>query len=468
MKHNLIRTLAAGTTALALSVSLLGPAHAADDVSKDAWYAQAVNYCLENSVMETFPDGNFEADSPLTRGMVASALYALADRPEVNLEPEEFDSGEEGQDQEEPDEPLEPQSPFTDVALSDPDANAIFWAWQEGLMSGYDNGCFGPDDPVTREQFSVILWQSLGRPLAQRRPPFTDRSEIASWSIDAVEWAWDVGLISGKPDGRFDPQGTATRAQGAVILMNYDLTFIHVPETSEPGTIRPNTYDNSKFVVKNGFLTYLGTEPYHVGIDVSSHQKDIDWAQVAAAGVDFAMIRVGYRGYVNPTLNKDTYFDYNIREALANGLEVGVYFFSQALSEEEALEEARLTLEWIDGYDITYPVVFDWEQVSTDSSRTKNADGQTTTRCAIAFCEAVEDAGYTAMTYGSPSKIYAGGLDLSQLQDYPFWLAHYTTGWVPTSFRYHYDMWQYSSTGSVPGIQGNVDLNLCLSQLSKG
>ena len=82
------------------------------------------------------------------------------------------------------------------------------------------------------------------------------------------------------------------------------------------------------------------------------------------------------------------------------------------------------------------------------------------------FCDIIEEAGYIPMTYGSPSKIYAGGLDLAQLQDWPFWLAHYTTGWVPTSFRYHYHMWQYSSSGTVPGIPVKVDLNLCLTDWS--
>ena len=201
-------------------------------------------------------------------------------------------------------------------------------------------------------------------------------------------------------------------------------------------------------------------------MDVSSHQKEIDWARVAASGVQFAMIRVGYRGYSVGSINKDAYFDQNIQGALDNGLEVGVYFFSQATSVEEAEEEALQTLAWIEGYDITYPVVFDWEQVDQDSSRTKDAEGKTTTECAQTFCSMVEEAGYTAMTYGSPSKIYAGGLQLEELTQYPFWLAHYTRDWAPSSFRYHYHMWQYSSSGEVDGIEGRVDLDLCLTDWS--
>ena len=468
MRHQsrIFKTVAAGALALSMMLTSLPMAGAAlTDVSSGDWYAQAVNYCWENDLIEANPDGSFSPNAPMTRAMVANALYVISDRPEIDLDPEEYESGEDNSTSQE--EPTALESPFSDVDLDDPYADAILWAWSEGLVSGYDDGRFGPDDSVTREQFAVILWHTLGEPLAQLGAPFADKSTIASWSIDAVEWAWYVGLISGKPGNLFDPTGNITRAEAATILMNYDQTFIHPPE--DPGQssgIAPNTYNSEDFVVENSFLTYQGDAPSYVGIDVSSHQGQIDWAQVAAAGVDFAMIRVGYRGYTVGSINKDAYFDYNIQNALANGLDVGVYFFSQAMTEEEALEEARQTLEWIEGYDITYPVVFDWEEVSQSDSRTNGADGQTVTECALAFCGAVEDAGYIAMTYGSPSKIYAGGLDLSQLQDYPFWLAHYTTDWVPTSFHYHYHMWQYSSNGTVPGIQGRVDLDLCLTDFS--
>ena len=464
-RHSL-KALAAGVLALCLTLTTLPAASAAlSDVADSDWYAQAVQYCWDNGMIEDNGDGTFSPNSPMTRAMVAYALYVISDRPEVDLTPEEHESG--AADDEEQDETAPLTSPFSDVELDDPYADAILWAWFEGLVSGYDDGRFRPEEPVNREQFAVILWHTLGEPLAQIGAPFADKSSIASWSIDAVEWAWYVGLLSGKPGNLFDPTGDITRAEAATILMHYDQIFIHPPEDAgDSSGIAPNTYDGDAFVVKNGFLTYQGDAPSYVGIDVSSHQGQIDWAQVAAAGVDFAMIRVGYRGYTVGSINKDAYFDYNIQNALANGLEVGVYFFSQATTEEEALEEARQTLDWIRGYDITYPVVFDWEEVDEEGSRSQGADGQTVTQCALAFCGAVEDAGYLAMTYGSPSKIYAGGLDLSQLQDYPFWLAHYTTGWTPTSFRHHYHMWQYSSNGTVPGIQGRVDLDLCLTDFS--
>ena len=179
------------------------------------------------------------------------------------------------------------------------------------------------------------------------------------------------------------------------------------------------------------------------------------------------MIRAGYRGYTVGSLNKDAYFDQNIQGALANGLRVGVYFYSQAVTPAEAEEEARFLLSLIAGYPITYPVVFDWEVPAAEDARTRYVDGATATARARAFCQVVQAAGYIPMTYGSPRKIYNGGLLLDQLQDYPaFWLAHYTPGSTPTTFRYRYDMWQYSSTGYVDGIPGNVDLNICLTDWS--
>lgn len=459
-----LHTLTAGALAFTLlasvpAVNAAGSAYT--DVSPSAWYASPVEYCREHQLMDGMTESTFAPDQLVTRAVLAEALYRLADRPVVSLEGKDYDSGNGSSSGD--DAPA--QYPFSDVAPDSPYADAILWAWQEGIVSGYNDGTFGPDDPITREQMAVIFWQAQGNKLAMLAAPFADLKEVSRWAIDAVEWVWYVGLMSGKDNNLFDYAGYTTRAEGAAILRAYDLSFINIPDNSDPsgGSIAPNTYDSGAFVVKNGFLTYQGAAPCHVGIDVSSHQKQIDWEQVADAGVEFAMIRAGYRGYYNPTLNKDIYFDYNIQSALANGLDVGVYFFSQAITVEEAQEEAKLLLSWIQDYDITYPVVFDWESVDNEDSRSRDTDGETVTKCAQAFCEIIEQAGYLPMTYGSPSKVYADGILLDQLQDYPFWLAHYTRDWLPTSFRYHYDMWQYSSDGSVPGIDGRVDLNLCLA-----
>ena len=211
-QHTMFNRLLSGALALSLALTLAPAAAAAElsDVPAGAWYAKAVNYCHERELLRAGEDGLFAPEEPLTRSMVAHALYLLADRPEVDLTPEEFESGEEakqGDGKEEETQPPEPVSPFLDVPLDAPDADAIFWSWQQGFVDGYDGGRFGPDDLVTREQLSVILWRSMGSKLPQVSARFEDRPSIARWAINGVEWAHEQGLISGKPGNRFDPPG---------------------------------------------------------------------------------------------------------------------------------------------------------------------------------------------------------------------------------------------------------------------
>ena len=192
------------------------------------------------------------------------------------------------------------------------------------------------------------------------------------------------------------------------------------------------------------------------GIDVSQWQNDIDWQSVANDGIEFAIIRLGYRGYEAGGTNIDTKFFQNMEGAIANGLDVGVYFFSQAISVEEAVEEAQICIDYLRGYDLDYPVVFDWETVGSAQARTNNMDGDLLTECAIAFCETIEDAGYEAMVYSNKS-LALRTLKLERLSDYGFWFAGYTT--YP-EFYYDFDIWQYTSGGSVAGIEGRVDMNI--------
>ncbi len=236
--------------------------------------------------------------------------------------------------------------------------------------------------------------------------------------------------------------------------------------TPTPDPVPANTYLAEAFTVTDGFLTYSGDCPSLIGVDVSSHQGEIDWERVRDAGVEFAMLRAGYRGYTEGGLFEDERYRQNIEGALAAGLQVGVYFFSQAVDRAEAVEEAGYLISLIKDYDVTFPVVFDWERQSAEGSRTREVDGSTVTDCAEAFCTAMEAAGYLPMVYFSPSKGY-NELDLERLMRWPFWLAHYTDGMAPTSFRYHFSIWQYSNSGAVDGIEGGVDLDLCLADLSQ-
>ena len=220
-----------------------------------------------------------------------------------------------------------------------------------------------------------------------------------------------------------------------------------------------NPYGPLDFQFSGRYLSCLKADTIP-GIDVSYYQGEIDWEQVRAAGIRFAIIRLGYRGYGQEgKLVEDKMAFENIEGALAAGLDVGIYFFSQAITVEEALEEADFVLERIGEYDITMPVVYDWEYISAEA-RTANMDRRTLTDCYLAFCEKIAQAGYTPMpyfnTYQSRSLMI-----LSELEDYPFWLALYSSR---MTFPYKVEMWQYTDSGRVPGIQGNVDINLLFTE----
>lgn len=195
------------------------------------------------------------------------------------------------------------------------------------------------------------------------------------------------------------------------------------------------------------------------GVDVSFYQQDIDWQAVAADGIDFAIIRLGYRGYTEGGLMMDERFETNVQGALDAGLEVGVYFFSQAITPEEAEAEAAFVLHAIEDYEITGPIAFDWEPITSgQNARTDGMTGEVLTQCAKAFCAQVAQGGYEPAAYFNQDLGYLH-YDLRELTDYTLWLAEYDQ---KPDFYYHFDLWQYTHTGTVAGIEGNVDLNLML------
>ena len=192
------------------------------------------------------------------------------------------------------------------------------------------------------------------------------------------------------------------------------------------------------------------------GIDVSKYQGDIDWNKVKDSGVEYAIIRLGYRGMNEGTLELDPYYEENVKNAVAAGVKVGVYFFSQAKNTEEAVEEAEFVLENIKGYEIAYPVVFDTEEVTTYDARANGLTRAERTDCCIAFCEKMKEAGYTPMIYAN-TRYMVMGLELERLNDYDKWFAYYGSSHI---FPYAFTMLQYSDTGRVPGIEGAVDLDV--------
>lgn len=194
------------------------------------------------------------------------------------------------------------------------------------------------------------------------------------------------------------------------------------------------------------------------GIDVSSHQGDIDWEAVKAEGVEFVFVRAVYRGYGTGKLVIDEKCLQNIEGAQAVGIDVGVYVFSQAISQAEVLEEASTVIGLLDGYTLQLPIVFDVEKVADSSARTNALTVQERTDLTKAFLEAVKNAGYQPMFYHN-TEMGAMLLDLTQLTEYPKWFAGYNREFY---WPYEYDIWQYSETGRVNGINGNVDLDIWL------
>ena len=210
-------------------------------------------------------------------------------------------------------------------------------------------------------------------------------------------------------------------------------------------------------------MTYTGTTYRALqGIDVSTFQQEIDWQAVADSGIDFAFIRAGYRGYGKGGIVEDDRFRQNVAGARAAGLRVGLYFFSQAITPEEAAEEAQWLVDAARDYQIDMPLVFDWENIdpssvaSGDTVRTAEMTGEDVTACAVAFCAAVEAAGYDAAVYGNRWQGYYD-YDFTQLKDYAFWVSAPGTA---DDFYYAHDFWQYSYRGTVPGITGHVDRDL--------
>lgn len=207
---------------------------------------------------------------------------------------------------------------------------------------------------------------------------------------------------------------------------------------------------------KNGYMCYEDDRyKSRLIIDVSSHNGNINWEKVKEAGIKGAMIRVGYRGYGDATIVEDDCFQKNIAGAKDAGLKVGVYFFSQATTPEEAIEEAEYVTKKIWGRGVTLPVAFDMEPFM-GNERFINHDIKSKTEMADAFLKVISKFGYEPILYGNPTWL-SNDVDISKLTEYPVWLAHYT---FSTEWPYAFRMWQFTSQGRVSGINGDVDLNL--------
>ncbi len=242
-----------------------------------------------------------------------------------------------------------------------------------------------------------------------------------------------------------------------VVAANQKYNFVPINET-----LAKNNYKIDSLVIdeETGRFSYIEDNQVtsRFGIDVSSHQGDIDWQAVAADGVEFAFIRAVYRGYGTGKLVIDEKCLQNIDGAQANGIDVGLYVFSQAITEEEVLEEANTVISLLEGRSLQLPIVFDVEKVSDSEARTNALSVQDRTDLTIAFLKAIEKAGFDTMIYHN-TEMGAMLLDLTQLTEYKKWFAGYNPEFY---WPYEFDLWQYSESGSVAGIKGAVDLDIYL------
>ena len=229
-------------------------------------------------------------------------------------------------------------------------------------------------------------------------------------------------------------------------------------ETEIDSRVPATEYDANNYVHEGNRLSYEDDKNYsRLGVDVSHHQGYIDWKKVKASGYDFAFIRIGYRGYgKNGSLNLDKRFYENIEGAHEAGIDVGVYFFSQAINVEEAREEAQFVIEHLKDYKLELPIVYDPESILDDEARTDNVSGEQFTENTLLFCSLISEAGYKPMIY-SNMLWEAFQFDMSKLVDYPFWYADYE---LKPQTPYKYKYWQYTNEGYVDGISGRTDLDI--------
>ncbi len=253
---------------------------------------------------------------------------------------------------------------------------------------------------------------------------------------------------------------TAESTETATVLTDGNGNAIPVYDDVSLTELDPSLFKTDEY----GRMLYADPSvPYYTGIDVSVHQGDIDWEKVKADGIDFVMLRAGCRGYgPSGLIYEDENFKKNCEAANLAGLKVGAYFFSQAITVEEAEAEADFMIDILKDQTISFPVAFDWESIYYDTARTDGLDNETITQCALRFCNKMESAGYRPIIYFSLDIGYFS-YDLSILKNHHFWLAEYKD---TPSFIYNYRIWQYTEKGSVDGIAGNVDMNIAITNFS--
>jgi len=224
-------------------------------------------------------------------------------------------------------------------------------------------------------------------------------------------------------------------------------------------------YDFTQLVCQSDLMKYYqdGRQVSFVGVDISKAEGYVDFNKLKKAGVDFVMLRVGARGYSSGQLVIDEYFSDNIKRATDAKLEIGLYFFSQAITEAEAIEEALVVLQQLEGYTVNYPIAFDMEYIDNDTCRVESLGRAEKTTIAKAFLDTIRFGGYEPMLYGDKYWLIKQ-VDLSKLTGYDIWLSQLED--VP-DYPYRFSMWQYNRQGSIDGIVGNASLNISFIDYSE-
>lgn len=315
---------------------------------------------------------------------------------------------------------------------------------------------------IKRVDIARLAAKAIGYGQSAATTPFADTKD------GYVTALYEAGILTGmEEDGTlvFKPDSSITRAEVATIVWRLgkfaetktkQIVKYRENKLSVVEGVPKNSYNFDDFYRVDSVMHYKPIKT-KLGIDVSRYQDTVDWNQVSGSGIEFVIARVGSRGYTEGNITQDAMFDAYADGAAEAGLEVGAYFFSQAVNVEEAKEEAQFVLDCLSGHEITGPVIFDWELIGGTSARTYSVEKSVLTDCAIAFCETVRAAGYTPMVYVGNTVGYLR-LDLSRLTAYDLWYAQYDTDYP--GFFYDFLIWQYTSKGRVPGIEGNVDMDI--------
>lgn len=404
-----------------------------DDVMPEDWFYDYIMELCEDGVVGGRGDGTFDPNAPVTVGEALKLVLLAAGAEDQTPTQSHWASGYASL--------MRELAPFPDGLLDELDA------------------------PVLRLDAARLAAIAIGFGQSFSDSPFDDTDDTYVTALA------DIGVVTGSNEGGavlFHPERQLTRAEIATIVWRLRNTVkagtvqtvrYGSRELEVSGSVPLNRYDKNSFSGSGKEMTYTAPDTSVLrGIDVSRFQGEIDWEAARDDGIEFAILRVGGRFWGSGEIYDDKLFEEYYEGADEAGLKLGYYFYSQAITAEEALEEADYVIEKLKGRRVDAPVVFDWETAGASDARTNGLPVSTVCECAAAFCERIKSAGYSPMIYMNTHDGYVK-YDLSRLSGYDIWYAGQYNGDYPC-FVYNFLMWQYTSSGQVNGIEGGVDMDL--------